>query len=64
MPCLDEIGRVVLEKKTQIFYEFLKVYDNKKGTTDKFQSEKLIWAFGSGELKLVHKYNQYMFMYL
>ena len=27
-----------------------------KRTTDKFQSEKLIWAFGSGELKLVHIY--------
>ena len=40
MPILVEIGPVVLEKKI------------KRRTTDKFGSEKLTRAFGSGELKI------------
>ena len=53
VPSLIEIGPVVLEKKTKMW----KVYDNDNNdydgqrTTDKFWSEKLTWAFGSGELK-------------
>ena len=47
MPSLVEIVPVVLEKK-------MKTMDNNKEkpwTRDKFWSEKLTWAFGSGELQ-------------
>ena len=49
---LVEIGPVVLEKKMKMW----KVYDNvnnnaNNNDNDKFWSEKLTWAFGSGELK-------------
>ena len=56
MPSLVEIGPVVLVKKMKIW----KVYDNNNvndnndkrlRTTDIFWSEKVTWAFGSGELK-------------
>ena len=53
VPSLVEIGPVVLEKKMKMW----KVYENDDGqrrrTTDKFWSEKLTWAFGSGELKRI-----------
>ena len=45
VPSLVEIGSLVLEKKMKM----RKVYNN---DNDKFWSEKLTWAFGSGELKI------------
>ena len=49
MPSLVKIGLVILETKMKIW----KVYRQTYGQTDDGQqrSEKLIWAFGSGELK-------------
>ena len=48
MPSLVEIGKVVLEKKMKMW----KVYRQTDGrTTDEWWSEKLTWAFSSGELK-------------
>ena len=44
MPSLVEIGPLVPEKKMKMW----KVYDN---NDDEYWSEKLTWAFGSGELK-------------
>ena len=45
VPSLVEIGPVVLEKKIKKFTT------TTTRTTDKFWSEKLTWAFGSGEVK-------------
>ena len=48
VPSLVEIGPVVLEKKTKMW----KVYrQTDRQTTDDRWSEKLTWAFSSGELK-------------
>ena len=50
VPSLVEIGPVVLEKKMKMW----KVYrqtDGRTQTTDDRWSEKLTWAFSSGELK-------------
>ena len=48
MPSLVEIGPVDLEKKSKIG----KVYRRTdRQTTDERRSEKLTWAFSSGELK-------------
>ena len=46
VPSLVEIGPELLEKKMKMW----KVYDN-DGQQTNFWSEKLTWAFGSGELK-------------
>mgnify|MGYP003683272863 CR=1 FL=1 len=49
MLSLVEIGPVVLKKKMKMW----KVYDNNDDNDDDGQwSEKLTWAFGSGELKM------------
>ena len=49
MPSLAEIGPVVLEKKMKMW----KVYNNANDDNDNgLWSEKLTWAYGSGELKM------------
>ena len=75
MPSLVENGLVVQEKKMKM--KMWKVYDNANDnndndgqrTTDKFWSEKLTWAFGSGELKTImwltaHVLGSYMYSQL
>ena len=46
MPSLVEFGPVVLEKKMKLW----KVYDDDDDNNDELLSEKLTWAYGSGEL--------------
>ena len=53
VPSLFEIGPVVLEKKMKMW----KVYDN-DNRQDKFWSEKLTWAFGSGKLIKILAYKE------
>ena len=70
MPSLIEIGPVVLEKKMKMW----KVYndnnhnndnnDNDDEATDKLWSEKLIWAYSSGELKKGGGVNIFQFPFL
>ena len=61
MPSLVEIGPVVLEKKSKIGKVYRRTDRQTDGqtdrqTTDERRSEKLTWAFSSGELKTILKY--------
>lgn len=51
MPSLVEIGKVVLEKKSKKFTD-TRIDADRRTPTGKRGSEKLAWAFRSGELKV------------
>ena len=51
MPSLLKIGPVVLEKKSKIGQVYRQTDRQTNGQTDDRQSEKLTWAFSSGELR-------------
>ena len=53
VPSLVKIGPVVLEKEMKMWKVYDDNDDDNTTTTDKFWSEKLTRALGSGELKMV-----------